>query len=67
MKHVIRDKRFRLSYCVDQHKFPDRLKKDRRVVHRVTMSGTTNDNELYNEWYNEWQRMTTSGTTNGNK
>ena len=33
----------------------DRLKKDRRVVHRVT----TRDNE----WYNKWQRVTASNTT----
>ena len=47
----------------------DRLKKDRRVVHRVTTSdnecqrvttsGTTSDNE----WYNKWQRVTASNTT----
>ena len=30
-----------------------------RVVQRVTMSGTTSDNE--------WQRVTTSGTTNDNE
>ena len=34
-------------------------KKDRRVVHRVTTSGTTSDNE--------WQRVTTSGTTSDNE
>ena len=33
----------------------DRLKKDRRVVHRVTTSD--------NEWYNKWQRVTASNTT----
>ena len=52
----------------------DRLQKDRRVVHRVTTSGTTSDNEWQrvvqqvtrsgttsdNEWYNEWQRVTAS-------
>ena len=32
----------------------DRLKKDRRVVHRVTTSD--------NEWYNKWQRVTASNT-----
>ena len=37
----------------------DRLQKDRRVVHRVTTSGTTSDNE--------WQRVTTSGTTSDNE
>ena len=37
----------------------DRLKKDRRVVHRVT----TNDNE----WLRVVQRATTSGTTSDNE
>ena len=38
----------------------------KRVVQRVTTSGTTSDNEWYNEWrrkkmnYNERQRMTMS-------
>ena len=35
------------------------LKKDRRVVHRVTTNGTTSDNE--------WQRVTMSGTTSNNE
>ena len=37
-------------------------KKDRRVVHRVTTSGTTNDNE----WQRVAQRVTMSGTTYDN-
>ena len=36
----------------------DRLYKDRRVVHRVTTSGTTNDND----WQWEVEGITTSGT-----
>ena len=47
------------------------------MVHRVTTSCTTSDNEWQqvttndNEWYNEWQRvvqrMTMSGTTSDNE
>ena len=59
---------FYFIFCSEDN----RLSKDRRVVHGVTMSG----NEWYNEWQrmttsdNEWrvvQRVTTSGTTGDNK
>ena len=34
-----------------------------RVVQRVTVSGTTSDNE----WCNKWQRVTMSNTTSDNE
>ena len=41
-------------------------KKDRRVVHRVTTSGTTSGTTNDNEWQRVVQRVTMSGTTYDN-
>ena len=41
--------------------------KRQTVIHRVTMSGTTSDNEWYNEWQQVVQRVVQRVTTNGNE